>query len=387
MSKIRSRHSVLAFGGLFWIGLLGLSLLSVTCTRSTPERTPELPTATTGPAVTSTEQAPPATPVPATPTTGAPTTTPSVPTAEPTATAVVPTPLPTATSLPQPAGTPAAYEDRADPVNALASYFNAVNRKEYLRAYGYWDLPPNASYQDFAAGYADTASVLLVVSPPTRIGAAAGSMYAGIPTLLLATHTDGTQHNFAGCYVMRSPNPGMTGAAGPAWSLYNAVVNAAPGNSTEATLLVDACAALVPSQNLLPYEDRTTAVELLASLFNAVNLKEYGRAYGYWETPPAPSLEQFAQGYADTADVLLAVSPPTVIEGAAGSMYTSIPTLLLATHTDGSRHVFLGCYVARRPNPAMVSPPDPGWSLYSATVHSVPGQADASLLANACVQP
>jgi len=381
MSKTRSGRYASAlrvsFRGLVWIGLLGLALLLVTCTRSTPERTPELPTATTGPAVTSTEQAPPATLVPATPTTGAPTVEPST------------TPAPTATfAQPEPSGTPELYEDRADPVNALASYFNAVNRKEYPRAYGYWDLPPNTSYEDFAAGYADTASVLLVVSPPTRIGAAAGSMYAAIPTLLLATHNDGSQHNLAGCYVMRSPNPAMTGAAGPAWSLYNAAVNAAPGNSTEATLLVDACAALVPPQDEMPYENRTTAVELLASLFNAVNLKDYARAYAHWETPPDPSLEQFAQGYADTAKVLLAVSPPTFIEGAAGSMYTSIPTLLLATHVDGSQHVFLGCYVARRLNPDLVTPPDKGWSLYSASVNPVAGeQADASLLANACVQP
>jgi hypothetical protein len=283
---------------------------------------------------------------------------------------------------------PELYEDRADPVNALASYFNAVNRREYPRAYGYWETPPNASYEDFAAGYADTASVLLVVSPPTRIGAAAGSMYAAVPALLLATHTDGSQHNFAGCYVMRSPNPAMTGAAGPAWSLYNAVVSAAPGNSSQATLLADACAALIPTQDEMPFEDRTTPVGLLASYFNAVNLKDYARAYGYWETPPNPSLEQFAQGYADTADVLLAVSPPTSIQGAAGSMYTTIPALLLATHVDGSQHTFVGCYVARRPNPAMVSPPDPGWSLYSANVQPVPGErTDASLLADACAQP
>ncbi len=380
MPRQRTRYSVLPVGGPSLILLLGLALLVAACTRSTPERGP---TPTVQPAVTATEGAPEPTPVPATPTAAAPAATPVPSTAEPTA----PPAEATATPVePVPSPTPILYENPTGAFTALASYFNAVNRKEYRRAYAYWETP-GSTYEDFAAGYADTAAVLLVISPPTRVGAAAGSMYVGIPALLLATHSDGSAHNYAGCYVMRSADPALTGAPSRVWSIYNAVVNATPGNGSEVTLLADACAALIPAQDELPYEDRNTDVGVLASLFNAVNLKDYARAYGYWDTPPAASLEQFAQGYAGTANVLLAVSPPRSIAGGAGSMYTSIPTLLLATHVDGSRHVFLGCYVARRRNQAMASPPDPGWSLHSATVDPVAGeQMDASLLAGACAQ-
>ncbi len=137
------------------------------------------------------------------------------------------------------------HDDREDPVRLLASYYNAVNRKEYERAYSYWENPPSPSYEEFVQGYADTASVLLVVRPPTRVEGAAGSQYASIAALLIATHIDGSQHAFVGCFVARRVNPELAGEfAEAAWSLYNATVTAAPGNSTDATLLAAACAPL-----------------------------------------------------------------------------------------------------------------------------------------------
>ena len=93
------------------------------------------------------------------------------------------------------------------------------------------------------------------------------------------------------------------------------------------------------------YENQNSPVELLASYFNAVNLREYERAYRYWQTPPG-KLEDFARGYADTASVQLIVQPPTHIEGAAGSVYAQVPTVIAARHRDGSEHFFSGCYVS-----------------------------------------
>ena len=150
-----------------------------------------------------------------------------------------PTVPPTA-SLTTPVEQP--YDDRGDPVRLLASYYNAINRREYQRAWGYWENPPNPSYKDFVQGYAETASVLLVVRPPTRFEGAAGSVYVGVPTLLVATHFDGSQHNFVGCYVARRANPDIEGApTDRGWSLYRAMITATPGNTADATLLAQAC--------------------------------------------------------------------------------------------------------------------------------------------------
>ena len=56
-------------------------------------------------------------------------------------------------------------DDRSGPVEVLASLFNAVNRKEYVRAYSYWENagtnPEVAPFDQFQKGYAETESVQL----------------------------------------------------------------------------------------------------------------------------------------------------------------------------------------------------------------------------------
>ncbi len=41
--------------------------------------------------------------------------------------------------------------------------------------------------------------VQLIVQPPTRIEGAAGSLYAEVPTVVVARHRDGAERYFAGC--------------------------------------------------------------------------------------------------------------------------------------------------------------------------------------------
>jgi hypothetical protein len=271
------------------------------------------------------------------------------------------------------------YEDRTGPTSLLASYYNAVKRREYARAWAYWESPPSPSYEVFVQGFADTASLLLAVRPPTWFGLAAGSTYARVPALLSAIHLDGSRHNFVGCYIARRFNVEEPGVE-QGWWLHEATVRPAPGHSADALLLVGVCDAVPMSD----YDDRSGPVRLLASYYNAVNLGGYPRAWEYWEAPPAPAFEEFAQGFTETESVMLVVRPPTRLEGAAGSVYTAIPALVSATHRDDSRHTFLGCFVARRPN---VGPPDveQEWSLFDATVQRVPGNTtDVMMLDHIC---
>lgn len=313
-----------------------------------------------------------------TPTPEAPATETETPSPEPATPTATPTPPPP-TSTPLPTVEAPYYEDRMDPSALLASYYNAINRREYARAWDYWESPPNPTYDDFVDGFSDTAAVMAAVIPPTWYEGAAGSAYTSVPTLLSATHTDGTRHNYVGCFVTRRPNLG-----GPdvekVWSLFDATLNPTPGNSTDALQLTEACGATLETS----YDDQTGAVPLLASYYNAINRGEYTRAWNYWETPPNPTYGDFVDGFADTVSVTLIVRPPVRFEGAAGSVYVSIPTLVSAEHTDGSRHNFVGCFVARRPNLG-----GPGveqiWSLYDATLNPTPGNStDATLLEGMC---
>ncbi len=76
-------------------------------------------------------------------------------------------------------------DDRTDPVATLASYYNAINAKNYRRAYRYWESP-TSPYDQFVREFANTDNVRLLVEPPARVDGAAGSVYAEIPVILSA---------------------------------------------------------------------------------------------------------------------------------------------------------------------------------------------------------
>ena len=135
----------------------------------------------------------------------------------------------------------------------------------------------------------------------------------------------------------------------------------------------------------LAYENLDSPVDLLASYYNAINLRDYQRAYGYWSSPPL-SFDVFANGFTETASAQLIVQPPTRAEVAAGTVYVSIPVVLVANHFDGTTHTFAGCFTTRKSN---LSPPDipeeDVWHLHQADLDVVPNSADIpALLAEGC---
>jgi heat shock protein HslJ len=122
-----------------------------------------------------------------------------------------------------------------DPVAALVSYYNAINSKDYRRAYDYWESPPS-SFEQFARGFADTDRVRLLVEPPARLDGAAGSLYAEIATAVVATTRSGNERIFAGCYVMRKSNVRDNG-----WHIYRGNVTAVTANGRLARILAQGC--------------------------------------------------------------------------------------------------------------------------------------------------
>ncbi len=107
----------------------------------------------------------------------------------------------------------------SDPVALVNSYYNAINRREYQRAYSYWEQPGRpgavpASYQEFAAGYRDTASVAITTGTVTS-DAGAGSVYYGVPVVIAATQSDGSVQRFYGCYAVHRVNVPVGDSAPP----------------------------------------------------------------------------------------------------------------------------------------------------------------------------
>ena len=114
-----------------------------------------------------------------------------------------------------------------------------------------------------------------------------------------------------------------------------------------------------------PRDERSDPLQTLASYYNAINARDYRRAFRLWDSPPS-SYEQFARGFADTDRIRLLVEPSTRVDGAAGSVYAEIPTIVISTTRNGNERVFAGCYVMRRSNVQ-----DRGWQIYRADVSPV----------------
>lgn len=104
---------------------------------------------------------------------------------------------------------PAYRDDRSDAAALIGSLYNAIDRQEYARAWGYFDDPkPAASFEAFAQGYAGTAGVELRTGASVSDGAA-GSVYFEVPVAIRATDAQGGTRVFAGCYVVRQVDPAI----------------------------------------------------------------------------------------------------------------------------------------------------------------------------------
>jgi hypothetical protein len=104
-------------------------------------------------------------------------------------------------------------------------------------------------------------------------------------------------------------------------------------------------------------DNRSDAASLVRSLYNAVNRKEYARAWDYYgDQKPAKTYDKFVQGYADTTRVDVATGAVSE-EGAAGSVFYQVPVAIRATDAKGNEAVFAGCYTARLANPQIQEPP------------------------------
>src|SRR5690606_18328597 len=100
-----------------------------------------------------------------------------------------------------------------------------------------------------------------------------------------------------------------------------------------------------------------TPTALIESLYNAINRHEFARAYSYWQKgPDLPPFETFASGYRETARTRLHTGKVTS-EGAAGSVYYTVPVAVRSVYRDGTTVVFAGCYTVRLADPKIQDEP------------------------------
>ena len=116
------------------------------------------------------------------------------------------------------------------------------------------------------------------------------------------------------------------------------------------------------------------AVAIVRDYYAAIAAGDFSRAYGLWSDGGRSSgqtPEQFAAGFADTAEVEVLPGEPGAIEGAAGSRYVEIPVSVSATRRDGSVHKYIGSYVLRRAVVDGASAEQRAWRIGSAELREV----------------
>lgn len=100
-------------------------------------------------------------------------------------------------------------DDRSTPESVISSFYNAISRQEYARAWSYYEDGQGVpAFDAFVKGYDGTASVEVSFGQSAQEGAA-GSTYWTLPVSLDAVDSKGKHSYFAGCYTLRLANPAI----------------------------------------------------------------------------------------------------------------------------------------------------------------------------------
>lgn len=291
-------------------------------------------------------------------------------------------------------------DDRSTAAALILSYTNAINRHEFVRAYSYWQ---DASGY-LGSLYAFTSDMNNVFTETVVLGevlseGAAGSVYFTVPAAVTDSLSGGGTNKYAVCYMLRFPQPANYGA--PPITPMHIVQYTKTSVSTsisDANVIAAACGSTVSgdqpavedqsdisSANYI--DNRSGPLELVKSLLNAINRKEYVRAYSYWENPTAVigSYSHYSAGFSNTGSVT--ASYGTIISDAgAGQYYYKVPLAMIVTTTVGSTQTFVGCYTIHLSNPnAQGSLPFKPMSISNGYFTQYPNGTDvSSLLGSAC---
>jgi hypothetical protein len=294
-------------------------------------------------------------------------------------------------------------DDRSAPSQVIVSFYNAISRQEYSRAYSYYSDPATTlgSFTAFANGYQNTVSVNLVFGQITGDPGMSQIHYT-VPVILKAITKNNVHTNYAACYVVHESNPDVYGAPPISpMSIDSGSATVSNPNASDASLLANACSAY-PSGGLQSFpasanslsidknnfvDNRSGPIETVSSLLNALNLKQYVRAYSYYQTPATyPGLyDPYAAGYSST-DTITVTFGTVISEGAAGSLYYKVPLAEKVLTTSSTTQTFVGCYTLRLGQPAnQTIPPFQSMGITAGKFNQVAnGTNVTTLLPSAC---
>ena len=120
--------------------------------------------------------------------------------------------------------------------------------------------------------------------------------------------------------------------------------------------------------------ESSPAADVVRRYYEAIDARDFAAAYALWEGDGAAngqSFDDFAGGFAETADVTVDVGEPGRVEPAAGSWYVEVPVTVRAVTKRGVEQRFEGTYTLRRTASADTGDERPAWRIYSAEMEEV----------------
>lgn len=114
------------------------------------------------------------------------------------------------------------------------------------------------------------------------------------------------------------------------------------------------------------------ALTVLQDYYAAINQRDFQRAWSSWSDDGRSSgqtAQQFADGFSNTAQVMLQAGMPGPVGAAAGSRYVEIPVTIQATQRDGTVRRYAGTYTLRRAVVDGATEAQRAWHIASAALH------------------
>ncbi|WP_254703118.1 MULTISPECIES: hypothetical protein [Sphingomonas] len=134
-------------------------------------------------------------------------------------------------------------------------------------------------------------------------------------------------------------------------------------------------AGKTPGCSVDPRSD-AAAAEVIRRYYSAINAHDYATAWTQWgqDGRPGQRFADFRKGFAHTRSTHVSIGTMPPSEGAAGSIYATVPVTVEAQLDDGRRQRFAGQYVVRRVNDVPgASAEQLRWHIDSATLKPAAG--------------
>ena len=115
------------------------------------------------------------------------------------------------------------------------------------------------------------------------------------------------------------------------------------------------------------------AVAVLRDYYSAIEQHDYAHAWSLWSDGGRSSgqtAQQFADGFASTAHVVVQPGAPGRLDAAAGSRYIEVPVTVEAAQRDGSVRRYAGSYTLRRAVVDGATAEQRAWRIASANLHA-----------------